>query len=98
MDNVSETFSNIKTTVQTIYTDECCKIENKLLEIFPSAEVKLDLFHAIARLTKHMSKKHPLYSEAVREITLIFRQADDIGVFSIYIATTTLLDYKMLFS
>ncbi|XP_057302830.1 uncharacterized protein LOC130636992 [Hydractinia symbiolongicarpus] len=65
--------------VESICIDNCCHWRNKLQEIFPKCSVKLDLFHAIQRLTKTLSKKHPFFHDVCREVGLIFRQANDLG-------------------
>ena len=41
--------------------------------------VKLDLFHAVQQITKHLPKRHPLYSLCVADLRLVFRQSADFG-------------------
>lgn len=62
-----------------IFVDNCCNVRLILNSVFPNSKVKLDLFHAVQRLTKHVSKKHPFYFEFVKEVGLIFRFSDDFG-------------------
>ena len=65
--------------IELIFVDNCCHVRAKLKELFPTASVKLDLFHAVARLTLHMPKRHPFYHEATRELGLVFREESDIS-------------------
>ena len=47
--------------IKTIYVDGCCKLRAKIKSVFgPNIMVKLDLFHAVQRITKTLSKKHTL--------------------------------------
>ena len=56
---VREQIVSTKKTLAEIYVDDCCKIRTKLTNIFGEATlVKLDLFHAIQRITKKASKRH----------------------------------------
>ena len=49
-----------------ILADNCCNIHGKLSEVFgENVNVKLDLFHAIQRITNKLSKRHPLYKLAM---------------------------------
>ena len=44
-----------------IIADNCCTIKGKLVEVFGSGVcVKLDLFHAVQRITKKLPKQHPM--------------------------------------
>ena len=65
--------------IELIFIDNCCHVRAKLKELFPTASVKLDLSHAVARLTLHMPKRHPFYHEATCELGLVFREEDDIS-------------------
>ena len=79
-DNVEDLMKNIAVQcpqVETFFTDNCCQIRNKLAVLFPKAGVKLDIYHAIARLTKHIPKKHPFHFDAVRDLGLVFREEND---------------------
>lgn len=59
--------------------DDCCRVRNKYHQIFPGAEVKLDLFHACQRVVRTMPVTNRLYNDAVRSRIQIFRQNDDQG-------------------
>lgn len=63
-----------------ILVDNCCNVRNKLQHIFgPCIKVKLDLFHATQRLTRHLPKRHPFLSACLADIKLLWRQSGDIG-------------------
>lgn len=45
--------------IHTVYVDDCCKIRAKIKSVFgPTTTVKLDLFHAIQRVIRTLSKRH----------------------------------------
>ena len=43
-------------------------------------QVKLDLFHAVQRITHKIRKRHQFYSQCVRDLRLVFCQKGDYGV------------------
>jgi hypothetical protein len=66
--------------IQTVFIDDCCKLRPKLRSIFGhNVEVKLDLFHAIQRITRTVSKRHSLYHQCVLDLRQVFRQRGDSG-------------------
>ena len=65
--------------LEVICVDDCCRVRNKYHQIFPEAEVKLDLFHACQRVVRTMPVTNRLYNDAVRSRIHIFRQNDDQG-------------------
>ncbi|XP_066919297.1 uncharacterized protein [Clytia hemisphaerica] len=81
-EQVSDIFGNLAARCQNIkyiYLDNCCMWKSKLAEYFPSAIVKLDLFHAVQRLTKTISKRHPFCKDLCNQLTLVFRDKNDTG-------------------
>lgn len=63
-----------------VIVDNCCCIKQKLqAALGQEIEVKLDLFHAVQRITKHMPKRHPFLTECLKDLKLVFRQPSDIG-------------------
>ncbi len=58
---LSDLSKKIDTTKEelTIFVDNCCQVRNKLVSVFGSG-VKLDVFHAVQRITRAISKKHVL--------------------------------------
>lgn len=66
--------------IKTIYIDDCCKLRAKIKAVFGTAvSVKLDLFHAVQRVTKTISKKHAFAQQCVQEFCLVFRYEGDNG-------------------
>jgi hypothetical protein len=66
--------------IKTVYIDDCCKLKTKIRKVFGSdVAVKLDLFHAIQRITRTLPKKHPLIKQCVKELRLVFRCDGDSG-------------------
>ena len=61
-----------------VYIDDCCKLRNKIKKLFGyNITVKLDLFHAIQRITKTLSKKHSLFQQCIQDLRLVFRCKGD---------------------
>ena len=68
-------------TIQTVYIDNCCQWRRMLQDVFgEDVQVKLDLFHAVQRITRKIRKRHPFYSQCVNDLRLVFRQKGDYGV------------------
>ena len=66
--------------VMEVYVDNCCQSRNKLQLIFgQDTRVCLDIFHAAQRITKTISKRHPLCQSIMKDIKLLFRDPSDIG-------------------
>lgn len=42
--------------------------------------MKLDLFHAVQRITRTLSKKEKFYKQLISELRMVFRNAGDIGI------------------
>ena len=68
-------------SIQTVYIDDCCKLRAKIASVFgDSVSVKLDLFHAVQRITNTLHKRHPLVQQCMQDLQLVFRQDGDSGV------------------
>jgi hypothetical protein len=66
--------------VTTVYVDDCCKLRKKIESVFGlEARVKLDLFHAVQRITKTLLKKHSLYQQCLFSLRQVFRVYGDSG-------------------
>ena len=64
--------------VTTVYVDDCCKLRNKIRSVFgQETTIKLDIFHAVQRLTNTISKKNDQFQKCVRDLRLVFRQDGD---------------------
>ena len=69
-----------KDEMLTVYVDNCCHVKAKITEMFGSRTVvKLDIFHAVQRITKAMSKRHSLYHVCVNDLRMVFRSPTDMG-------------------
>ena len=69
-----------KRSLHTVVVDNCCNVRYKLQCILGSnLSVKLDLFHATSRITRYMSKKHPLFHQCLRNVKLLWRDPKDLG-------------------
>ena len=66
--------------VKEFYIDNCCHWRKNLQEVFGSElAVKLDLFHALNRISTKISKRHPFYGRCLQDLRLIFRDTTDVG-------------------
>ena len=69
-----------KRKVKYVYVDDCCKLRKAIQNVFGAeTTVKLDLFHAVQRITKAMSKKHPQFHNCIRDLRLVFRRDGDVS-------------------
>lgn len=88
MDEVKLLLANIDERIQdfdkehfTIYTDNCCQNLAKLKATFGNEiNVKLDLFHAVQRVTRVLSKRHILFLPCLKDFKMVFRELDDISL------------------
>lgn len=72
--------TNKEKSVKMIIIDNCCMWRKKLSETFGEAtKVKLDLFHAIKRVSTALSKKHAYFYTALQDFRLVFREVGDNG-------------------
>ena len=63
-----------------VYIDNCCQLREKVATIMgANVLVKLDLFHAVQRITRTISKKHPYFYQCMADLKLVFRQPCDLG-------------------
>lgn len=66
--------------IETVYIDDCCKLRKKIKEILGNnTAVKLDLFHAIQRVTRTLSKRHEQTQRCLLDLRLVFRTDGDSG-------------------
>ncbi len=65
-----------------VYVDNCCTLRDKLICMMGSTtcsiQVKLDLFHAVQRITKTVSKRHPFLHQCMADLKLVFRDSNDL--------------------
>ena len=67
------------TLLEGIIIDNCCKWKEGLTRLFPGTPIKLDLFHAVQRFVKTISKRNPYHRAVSRDYGLIFRDPKDLG-------------------
>ena len=77
--------------IAVVYIDNCCQWKRLLQEEFGNdLLVKLDLFHAIQRITSKIPKKHSFYGACTSDLRVVFRARGDLGI-----RRTKLLPEKM---
>ena len=66
--------------LRTVYVDDCCKLRNKIENVFgKNISVKLDIFHAVQRISKTLCKIHPYRLQCLQDLRLVFRCDGDSG-------------------
>ena len=66
--------------VLEFYIDNCCSWRNKLQQVFGAhLSVKLDIFHAVKRISDKIPKRHPLRNDCVKYLSMVFRDPQDRG-------------------
>ena len=64
----------------TVYVDNCCQVRRQIQDIFGhDVLVKLDLFHAVQRVSRAMRKQHTLYLPCIRDFKMTLRNSVDRG-------------------
>ena len=67
-------------TVHSIILDNCCQWQAFLQGVFGvSINVKLDLFHAVQRISRTLSKNDKYYSQFLSELRMMFRFPGDLS-------------------
>ena len=74
---LSSDFKKRGVKLSGIFIDNCCKWRHLLASYFPNVPVKLDLFHAVQRITKKVSKRSHIFSELCKDYSLVFRDQRD---------------------
>ena len=78
--NVANRFQKQSSSELPVFVDNCCLLRDKLTAIMGSRIlVKLDLFHAVQRITRTIPKRHPFFLRCMADLKLVFRQPTDIG-------------------
>ena len=66
--------------VKMIIIDNCCTWRRKLESTFgDDVQIKLDIFHAIKRVSCALSKRHPHFFSCIQDLRLVFRNKGDNG-------------------
>ena len=79
-EGLKERFNKQGVTLEAVYVDNCCHVRNKVVGIFGnSTPVKLDLYHAVSRVTQKIPKlpKHFLTSACIVDFVNVFREDND---------------------
>ena len=71
----------IRTELKRVVVDDCCKVRALYQSVFPGVEVKLDIFHAVQRVTKVIPKGSEFSKKFSKDLGMIFRQNGDCGEF-----------------
>jgi hypothetical protein len=67
-------------TIKTVYIDDCCRLRGKIKSVFGSdVTVKLDVFHAVQRVTRTLVKRHSQMKDCLKDLQLVFRKDGDSG-------------------
>lgn len=62
------------------YVDNCCQVRKQLQKICGGkVTVKLDVFHAVQRITRAMSKRHVFFHTCVHDLRMVFRHLSNVG-------------------
>lgn len=62
------------------YIDNCCLWRSKLQQVFgPELCVRLDVFHAVKRISDKIPKRHPLRRDCMKDLSVVFRDPTDKG-------------------
>ena len=68
---LSKRLKAVSKQLEVMIIDNCCTWNKKLLSTFGNAiKMKLDLFHAVQRITKAISKRNPHFYSFVQELRL----------------------------
>lgn len=65
------------TQISKVIVDDCCKVRAQYQSVFPGIQVKLDLFHAVQRVTKSIPKGTEFSKQFSKEFGTIFRSNED---------------------
>ena len=81
--NIQKRLTNKGQVLRRVYIDNCCSWRKKLQKQFGSqCEVKLDLFHAVKRVTGTIRRKRVMpvgYKSLTNDFAMVFRRDDDQG-------------------
>jgi hypothetical protein len=66
-------------TIDMLLLDNCCQWAQKMKGIFPKSLVRLDLFHAVQRITSTIPSRDMFRQDMVRDLRQVFREVHDNG-------------------
>ena len=77
---LKERLQEASVTVRTIFVDDCCEVRGKYQSVFGAEqEVKLDLFHAVQRITNTLRKGTEISRKFANEFGLVLQNNADLG-------------------
>ena len=80
LQSLAERINAAHKSVKKIIIDNCCSWRRKLMNTFgEEVEVKLDIFHAVKRVSGALSKKHIHFYKCIHDWKLVFRSRGDNG-------------------
>ncbi len=80
LESLLSRFRQKEALVHSIILDNCCQWRAFLQDVFGSdINVKLDIFHAVQRISRTVSKKDKYYSQFLSELRMVFRMVGDVG-------------------
>lgn len=65
--------------LKSVHVDNCCQSRKQIQEVMCDVPVKLDLFHAVQRVTNVIPKRNEFSKTFCKEFSLVFRQDGDLG-------------------
>ncbi|XP_035693259.1 uncharacterized protein LOC118427529 [Branchiostoma floridae] len=81
LERLRDRFSKQNVVLKEVFLDQCCAWRKLIEEVFgENILVKLDLFHAVQRVTKFVPKHHPYSKYLLRDLRMVFRHSGDIGL------------------
>ena len=67
-------------SINSIILDNCCHWGAFLHDIFGfNINIKLDVFHAVQRITRTLTRKDHYYHSIINELRMVFRMPGDVG-------------------
>lgn len=76
---LAELKEKLSTELKRVVVDDCCKVRALYQSVFPGVEVKLDIFHAMQRVTKAIPKGSEFSKKFTKDLGMILTQKSDCG-------------------
>ena len=65
--------------LKSVHVDNCCQSRKQIQEVMGDVPVKLNLFHAVQRVTNVIPKRNEFSKTFCKEFSLVFGQDGDLG-------------------
>ena len=79
LSSLVERLHRSRAEIAAVYVDNCCTVRNKLYTRLLRPTGVHTIGHAVQRITRVLSKRHPLYCQVLKDIKLLFRDPKDTG-------------------